>query len=99
MKHPNYIITIHRDGHYKVYTAERYRLIRALKSVGIILGALLVAALFCGAAVTSEHPAKIAQAIFLFGASAVALISAIVWSVTGGGEEKSKNNGKTSKRR
>ena len=99
MKHPNYIITIHRDGRYKVRTAERYRLLRALKSVGIILGALLVAALFCGAAVISEHPAKIAQAIFLFGASAVALISAIVWSVTGGGEEKNKNNGKTSERR
>ena len=88
IRHSNGYIEIHRsDGTRKVYTAERYRLIRALKSVGIILGALLVAVLFCGAAVTSEHPAKIAQAIFLFGASAVVLISAIVWSVRGGGEK------------
>lgn len=31
MKYPNYIIVTHRNGKYKVYTAERYRLLRGLK--------------------------------------------------------------------
>ena len=84
MKYPNYIIVIHRDGRYKVYTAERYRLIRILKSAALILAALLAAVLFCGAAVTSDHPAKWLQAVILFGISAFILIAAIVLSVTGG---------------
>lgn len=84
MKFENYIIITRPDGKCKVYTAERYRLIRGLKSTGMILAAVLAAILFCGAAVTSEHPAKVVQAVFLFGASAFAIISAVVWSVTGG---------------
>lgn len=84
MKYPNYIIVTHRDGSYKIYTAERYCLLRTLKSAVLILAALLVAVLFCGAAVTSEHPAKWLQAVILFGISAFILVAAIVLSVTGG---------------
>lgn len=91
MKLNNYIIITRPDGTYKVYTAEHYRFLRGLKSAGIILGAVLVAILFCGAAITSEHPAKVAQAVFLFGASAFALISAIVWSVTRGEKKRTRN--------
>ena len=87
------------DGKKKVIPKKRYRLLQSLKSAGIILGAVLMAILFCGAAITSENPAKVVQAIFLFGAAAFAIISAIVWSVTGGGEEKRKDNRKISKRR
>ena len=79
-----YIEILRSNGKRKVMTVERYRLLRALKSAGLILAAVLVSILFCGAAVTSEHPAKAVQAVFLFGASAFALISAVVWSVTGG---------------
>lgn len=93
MKQTEITIIRHSDGYIeilccsgkrKVMTAERYRLLRTLKSAALILAALLVAILFCGAAITSEHPAKVAQAIFLFSASAFALISAIVWNVMGG---------------
>ena len=100
IEHSDGYIEIRRsDGKCKVVTVEKYRLLRGLKSAGLILAAVLVSILFCGAAVTSEHPAKVAQAVFLFGVSAFALISAIVWSVTGGEAEKSKNNRKISKRR
>lgn len=87
------------NGKKKVISEGRYRLLRTLKRIGVILAAVLVSILFCGAAVTSEHPGKVLQAVFLFGASAFAMISAIVWSVMGGGEEKHKNNRKISKRR
>ena len=98
--HGNGYIELRRvDGKKKVMPKERYRLLHTLKCIGVILAAVLVSILFCGAVIVSEHPAKVAQAVFLFGASAFALISAIVWSVTGGGEEKHKNNRKISKRR
>ena len=84
MKLENYIIIIRPDGKCKMYTAEKYRLLRGLKSAALILAAILVSILFCGAAVTSEYPGKVLQTVFLFGASAFALISAVVWSVTGG---------------
>ena len=82
IRHTNgYIEILRSNGKRKVMTVERYRL---LKSAGIILAALLAAVLFCGAAVTSEHPAKWLQAVFLFGISAFILVAAIVLSVTGG---------------
>ena len=81
--HNGYVELRRVDGKNKVMPKERYRLIRGLKSAGLILAAVLAAILFCGAAVTSEHPAKVVQAVFLFGASAFAIISAVVWSVTG----------------
>lgn len=84
MKLKNYIIIRHSDGRCKVYTAEQYRLRHVLKSIGMILGALLMAVLFCGAAITSEHPAKVAQAVFLFGASVFVVVATIVFCVTGG---------------
>ena len=83
--HGNGYIELRRvDGKKKVMPKERYRLLRTLKSVGVILGALLAAALFCGAAIVSDHPAKALQAVVLFVLSAVLVIGAIVWSVTGG---------------
>lgn len=79
-----YIEIVRSNGKRKVMTVESYRLLRGLKSAGLILAAILISILFCGAVIVSEHPAKVAQAVFLFGAAAFALISAIVWSVTGG---------------
>ena len=74
----------HSDGTYKIIPTWKCRLLRVLKNAGMILGALLMAILFCGAAITSEHPAKIIQAVFLFGFSVFALVAAIVLCVTGG---------------
>ena len=99
MKQTNITIIKRTDGTYKIIPARKDKLLQGLKRAGVILAAVLIAILFCGAAITSEHPAKVVQAIFLFGAAAFAIISAVVWSVAGGGEEKSKNNRKTSKRR
>ena len=100
IRHSNGYIEIFRsNGKRKVITEERYRILHTLKSTGLISGALLAAALFCGAALTSEHPAKWLQTVFLFGVSAFILAAAIVLSVTGGGEEKHKNNRNVSKRR
>ena len=83
--HGNGYIEIRRvDDKKKVMTVERYRLIRTLKSIGVILGAVLAAVLFCGAAVVSDHPAKALQAVILFALSAAMVIGAVVWSVTGG---------------
>ena len=79
-----YIEILRSNGKRKVMTVERYRLLHTLKSAALILAALLVAVLFCGAAVTSEHPAKWLQAVILFGISAFILVAAIVLSVTGG---------------
>lgn len=85
IRHSNgYIEILRSNGKRKIVTAEKYRLLRTLKSISVILAAVLVAVLFCGAAVISEYPGKVLQAVFLFGASAFALISAVVWSVTGG---------------
>ena len=92
MKLSNYIIVTHSDGRYKVYTAERYRLLRILKSIGVILGTLLVAILFCGAALTSEHPAKWLQVVLVFGLSAFVLTVAIVLSVTGGDNKRAPHS-------
>ena len=80
----NYIIVTHSDGRRKVYTAERYHFLHTLKRIGVILGTLLVAILFCGAALTSEHPAKWLQVVMVFGLSAFVIISAVVCSVMGG---------------
>ena len=85
IRHSNgYIEILHSDGKHKVMTVERYRLLHILKSAALILAALLAAALFCGAAVTSEHPAKWLQTVILFGISVFVLVAAIVLSVTGG---------------
>lgn len=84
MKQTKLTIICRPNGKYKIMPTWKHCLIQSLKNAGMILGVVLVAILFCGAAITSEHPAKVAQAIFLFSASAFALISAIVWSVTGG---------------
>ena len=85
IRHSNgYIEILRSDGKRKIMTPEKYRLLRILKSAVMILGALLAAALFCGAALTSEHPAKWLQAVILFGISAFVLVAAIVLSVTGG---------------
>ena len=85
IRHSNgYIEILRSNGKHKIMTAERYRLLRILKSTGIILAALLVSILFCGAAVTSEHPAKWLQVVLIFGISAFILATAIVLSVTGG---------------
>ena len=83
MKTQSYILITRPNGKRKVYTAERYRLLRILKSAALILSALLAAVLFCGAAVTSEHTVKWLQAVLLFGISAFILAAAIVLSVTG----------------
>lgn len=84
MKLNNYIIITHIDGRRKVYTAERYHFLHTLKHIGVILGILLAAILLCGAALTSEHPAKWLQVVLVFGLSAFVLAAAIVLSVTGG---------------
>ena len=83
--HGNGYIELRRvDGKKKVMPKDRYRLLHTLKRIGVILAAVLVSILFCGAAFTSEYPGKALQTVFLFAASAFAMISAIVWSVTGG---------------
>lgn len=84
MKQTEITIIKRHDGAYKIIPTRKDKLVHRLKSAGMILGTVLVAILFCGAAVTSEHPAKVAQSVFLFGAAAFALIAAIVLCVTGG---------------
>lgn len=91
MKQTKLTVIGYSNGKYKIMPTWKYRLFRGLKSAGVILGALLVAVLCYGAAITSEHPAKIAQMVFLFGASAFVLVAAIIFGVTGGeksGEDK-----------
>lgn len=91
MKQTNITIIKRPDGTYKIIPARKDKLLQGLKRVGVILAAVLMAILFCGAAITSEHPAKVIQAVFLFGAAAFAIISAVVWSVAGGEKKRQKN--------
>lgn len=85
IRHTNgYIEILRSDGKRKIIIEEKYHFLRGLKSASMILGAVLMAVLFCGAAITCEYPGKVLQAVFLLGAAAVVLISVVVWSVTGG---------------
>lgn len=99
MKQTNLTIIGYSNGKYKIIPIWKRRLICGLKRAGVILGALLVAVLCCGAAITSERPAKIVQMVFIFCTSVFVLVAAIVLSVPVGGAKKYKDNRKISRRR
>lgn len=84
MKQTKLTIIGYSNGKYKIMPTWKYHLLRGLKSAGVILGALLIAVLCCGAAITSEHPAKVAQMVFLFGVSVFVVVATIVFCVMGG---------------
>ncbi len=46
----NYFIKQEKDGKRKVHTAEYYRFITTVKTVGVIAAAIIVVLLFCGSA-------------------------------------------------
>ena len=84
MKQAWFTLICHTNGKHEIVPTRRDKLLQWLKRVGIILAVLLMAILFCGAALTSEHSAKWLQVVLVFGLSAFVIISAVVWSVMGG---------------
>ena len=84
MKQAWFTLICHTNGKHEIVPTRRDKLLQWLKRVGIILSVLLMVSLFCGAALTSEHPAKWLQVVLVFGLSAFVVAAAIVLSMTGG---------------
>lgn len=76
-KEKSYIIITHSNGKRRVYSTEKYLLIRRLKFAGAIIAAIAVMLLMCGMAVVEDHPVMPLQLVFFLGVGLAVLISLI----------------------
>lgn len=95
MKQTVYTI-VTQNGKTKVYTTEKYLLLRRLKFIGTILAAVAVTLLMCGMSLNDSSPTMPLEVVFLVGMGifAVALLICSYISDSGREEKQDKRNGK-----
>lgn len=71
------MIVSHLNGKRKIYTSEKYKLLKGAKFAAIISTAIGLMLLMCGMAAIENHPIMPLQLVFLLGIGLFVLISLI----------------------
>ncbi len=73
----NYIIITRRNGKQKVYTAEKYKWMRRIKTAAVIVFSLAVLILMCGAVIIDDHPLRPFQLVMLVGLGVAGIVGGV----------------------
>lgn len=91
-------IAVTRNGKTKVYTTEKYMLLRRLKFIGAIVTAIAVMLLMCGMSLADGSPTVPLQIVALLGMGLLFLILLICAYVSDGEPQEKQEKRKGKKR-